>query len=59
MTCPACGTEMNHHADKLVERADELAECDDPLIGGVVMQVHACPACGTVEFIATPRGSKA
>ncbi len=38
--CPACGTLMNHHADKLVyvlerEEADEVIE-----------EFHRCPNCG-------------
>jgi ribosomal protein S27AE len=47
MRCPKCGAEMNHHADKLVQptgHADEAAV--DPTLGGVVDEVHECPACG-------------
>jgi ribosomal protein S27AE len=46
MVCPACGTTMNHHADKL-EYADGAAAGSD--WGGVVMKVHTCPGCGNVE----------
>jgi ribosomal protein S27AE len=49
MTCPRCGIEMNHHADKLVERVDEPGEWHDPFLGGVIHAVHTCPACGSVE----------
>ena len=51
MTCPKCGTEMNHHADKLVERVDEPDESIDPLLGGRIQEVHQCPACGNVEAV--------
>jgi ribosomal protein S27AE len=54
MTCPRCGTEMNHHADKLVERVDEPDEWNDPLLGGILNEVHTCPACGNVEFRPMP-----
>ena len=53
MTCPKCGSEMNHHADKLVERVDDPAEREEPLLG-VVWEVHACPACGNVESRPAP-----
>ena len=45
MKCPDCGTEMNHHADKLDygAEADEAADTGE---GGVVIEAHACPACG-------------
>jgi ribosomal protein S27AE len=43
MKCPACGAEMNHHADKVdygaaPEPAAEAAE--------VVFEAHTCPDCG-------------
>jgi predicted RNA-binding Zn-ribbon protein involved in translation (DUF1610 family) len=43
--CPACGAEMNHHADKLVQTAE-------PATGApaeAVLAVHTCPKCGKVE----------
>lgn len=51
MTCPRCGAEMNHHADKVVVpvTAQEYAHADEAL-GGVVKQAHHCPACGHDEF---------
>ena len=51
MRCPACGAEMNHHADKLVDPVDsrEAAEID-PALGGLLQETHGCPACGNVEF---------
>jgi ssDNA-binding Zn-finger/Zn-ribbon topoisomerase 1 len=40
--CPKCGTEMNHHAEKLDQsRGDE----DDLELGGVVVEIHTCPVC--------------
>ena len=49
MICPACGAEMNHHAEKLVHvhlkgSADEARL--DPVLGGIVEELHTCPACG-------------
>ena len=47
MICPRCGTEMNHHSDKVlyaVESAD-VPEAD-PALGGVIEEFHACPKCG-------------
>ena len=47
MRCPSCGAEMNHHADKLVERTGPTDEpMVDPVLGGIVEEVYACPACG-------------
>ncbi len=51
MVCPACGTMMNHHADKL-----EYDESESDW-GGVVMQVHTCPACSNVETQRAPDAS--
>ncbi len=50
MKCPACGAEMNHHAEKI----DYTAALDEPDavdadFGGILEEVHACPACGRVE----------
>lgn len=46
MTCADCGTEMNHHADKLdygvvPDEAPDAAEGE-----GVVIEAHTCPDCG-------------
>jgi ribosomal protein S27AE len=50
MICPKCRAEMNHHADKLV---DPITPDDrkhfNPDLGGVVKEMHYCPACGGVE----------
>jgi len=47
MKCPACGGEMNEHARKVIApRNDvEIAFVDEEL-GGIVLERHACPACG-------------
>jgi predicted RNA-binding Zn-ribbon protein involved in translation (DUF1610 family) len=47
MICPACGDEMNYHADKLVypEKETELKFVDAAL-GGAVAEFHSCPGCG-------------
>ena len=47
MICPSCGSEMNHHAEKLVLPTGP-ADVVDPVLGGVVEEVHACPACGAM-----------
>jgi hypothetical protein len=52
MTCPACGAEMNRHAEKLVTPAGPADEAwdeawVDPVLGGIVDELYACPACGT------------
>ena len=50
MICPKCGTEMNHHADKLVHPVTphDLKNLD-PALGGVIEETHYCPGCGAVE----------
>jgi predicted RNA-binding Zn-ribbon protein involved in translation (DUF1610 family) len=47
MKCPACGVEMNHHAEKLVDpvSAQEAARVD-PALGGLIEEIHTCPECG-------------
>ena len=47
MICPRCGARMNHHGEKLLHPtgpADEAAV--DRVLGGIVEELHACPACG-------------
>jgi predicted RNA-binding Zn-ribbon protein involved in translation (DUF1610 family) len=51
MRCPACGHEMNHHADKV----DYTAVLDHPttadaVFGGVLEEVFTCPNCGRIEM---------
>jgi predicted RNA-binding Zn-ribbon protein involved in translation (DUF1610 family) len=50
MICPACGDEMNHHADKLVHPATlEDARNVNATLGGLVEEIHDCPGCGAAE----------
>ena len=49
MICPDCGAEMNHHAMKIDYSVDDPAPID-PAFGGVVQEVHTCPACGYVAL---------
>jgi len=48
MICPSCGVEMNRHAEKLVwPTAPADRALVDPLLGGILEELHTCPACGT------------
>ena len=50
MTCPKCGTPMNHQAEKLVQAAtEEEAAAQSPALDGLVVLVFACPACGWID----------
>jgi len=51
ITCPKCGIQMNHHADKL-DSIVALAEPDavDLELGGILNEVHTCPSCKTIEI---------
>jgi ribosomal protein S27AE len=47
MICPTCGIEMNHHAEKLVyPSAPHEASSADPVLGGMIEELHTCPGCG-------------
>ena len=50
LICSKCGSEMNHHADKLVYPAnpDDTHQTSSEL-GAVLEETHACPGCGAVE----------
>lgn len=52
MICPKCGTQMNHHADKL-DYTIALTKLNvvDPNLGGILEEVHTCPKpnCKNVE----------
>jgi ribosomal protein S27AE len=43
MICPRCGIAMNHHSDKLVYTTGS----SDPGYGGVIVELHTCPECGS------------
>ena len=50
MICPECSVTMNPHAEKAV--VPLTAEDDrraDPVIGGVIEEIHQCPQCGGVQ----------
>jgi len=44
MICARCGHDLNHHADKLIY---PTGSDEEHLLGGIVEEVYACPACGT------------
>ena len=47
MTCPDCGSDMNHHADKVdYSGAPGALASSDLELGGVLQEVHCCPGCG-------------
>jgi ribosomal protein S27AE len=47
LMCPACGSEMNLHAEKLREpRTVEEAASVDPALDGLLIEHHTCPSCG-------------
>jgi predicted RNA-binding Zn-ribbon protein involved in translation (DUF1610 family) len=50
MTCPKCGAQMNHQANKLVDAvtAAEAAAVTD-VFDGVLVVVFACPSCGWID----------
>jgi predicted RNA-binding Zn-ribbon protein involved in translation (DUF1610 family) len=51
MTCPDCGTEMNHHAMKIdYASAIDAPEDIDPIFYGVLQEAHTCPNCGRIEL---------
>jgi ribosomal protein S27AE len=45
MSCPDCGADMNHHANKLVYEG-EPEEAAAAATGGILFEAHTCPACG-------------
>ena len=50
MRCGKCGAEMNRHAEKLVFTGVPVeAGGADAVLGGVIEETYACPACGNVE----------
>ena len=50
MTCPKCGTEMNHQAEKLVHPTTKAeAASMTAALDGVIERVFACPNCGWIE----------
>ena len=47
LSCPRCGTAMNHQADKLREPTSR-EEAESARFGGILVAVFACPNCGWV-----------
>jgi hypothetical protein len=57
VSCPNCGGEMNHHADKVDFSASlEDGDAMDPDLGGVLAEFHTCAGCKLVVERPTPRG---
>ena len=49
MICPACGGEMNFHAEKINQSARADPESGTSAeFGGVVEEIHTCPACAGI-----------
>ena len=48
MICSKCGATMNHHAMKVDYSHEDST--DDPVFGGVLQEVHACPHCGHTQL---------
>ena len=50
MTCPKCGAQMNHQAQKLVDPVTaEEAVAVTAVFDGVLLVVFACPSCGWID----------
>jgi predicted RNA-binding Zn-ribbon protein involved in translation (DUF1610 family) len=43
MSCPDCGVEMNHRANKIDGSNDTPVDADS---GGTLEEAHICPDCG-------------
>jgi ribosomal protein S27AE len=47
MTCPRCGVQMNHHAEKVVKPpSPERDSLINEAWGGALEEFHTCPECG-------------
>jgi ribosomal protein S27E len=46
LTCSACGTAMNQHAEKVDFSSPNAA---DPVFYGTVQEIHHCRGCGNVQ----------
>ena len=50
LTCPRCGTEMNHQADKLVHPVTQAEVANmTAALDGAIEHVFACPGCGWID----------
>lgn len=55
MICPVCGATMNFHAEKIDRSAEFERQGDaDPHFGGVLIEIHSCPACGAMASRPAP-----
>jgi len=48
MKCPECGSEMNHHADKIDYSSTAVPDAINVDLGEIVTEIHTCPECGRV-----------
>jgi predicted RNA-binding Zn-ribbon protein involved in translation (DUF1610 family) len=53
-TCPKCGAEMNHQADKLVDPSSREEAEASVAVRGVIVAVFACPRCGWIVGVRVP-----
>ena len=49
MTCEVCGAVMNPHAEKLTYPSSPSNVEHNMALGGVIEEIHQCPACGRVQ----------
>ncbi len=49
LRCTKCGSEMNHHAEKLVVTASTREPGYDPALWGYIEENHTCPNCGNLD----------
>lgn len=47
MICPACGAEMNFHAEKVIYHEPNSGAY--AVLGGSIEEAHTCPRCGRNE----------
>ncbi|MEO8399566.1 MAG: hypothetical protein ABI550_07100 [Ignavibacteriaceae bacterium] len=50
--CPKCGSEMNHHADKIIySDSENKSKYFDEDLDGILEEHHKCPNCGATLSI--------
>jgi predicted RNA-binding Zn-ribbon protein involved in translation (DUF1610 family) len=54
MQCPDCGTLMNRHAEKPLQRLPGDSLLFDSGHHEVIAIIHCCPACGKIELTVEP-----
>jgi ribosomal protein S27AE len=55
ISCPVCGTAMNHHADKLIY----ISESATGDTGELIEELHQCPTCGAAASLPAAIGDPA